>query len=207
MTRSRRINDIFLILREWKTRRREREGGPVASGNSLDVDVTALVGDVSGRRWGHLSPRLASAVGTDSMQALGFQFGDPVESVDASEVEIFSGSRFPGFCKELSSALTKIAGSRLVVLTPDLPGLGLGLLANYHFGHPLVFIGEVGTIPSEGNPDWGDPAFLDPVSEAWKGFLAPYAAEVPLEKVVEGVLPVAERFAGEFAEFYKRIRG
>jgi len=205
MTRFRRINDLLLILRKWKARRKPT--GPVvfAPSRAPVVDTTVLVGDISGEKGNQLQLGITKAVGLGSVQALGFQFSDSEGPESSIKAEILPGGRFPEFSRSFTEALKRIAGTRLLVSTPDLPGLGLGLLANYHFGKPLMYAGGGEAPPRSGGPDWANPAFLDPMSAAWGSLMAPFASEMPRKAEAARILPAAERFARMFAEFHNRI--
>ena len=49
-----------------------------------------------------------------------------------------NGTNFPSFEKTFAYALTQITGDIVYCIKPRLPSLGLSLLANYHFGIPII---------------------------------------------------------------------
>ena len=206
MTRSLRINNLLLHLREWNSRRR-KGGAVVTVPDHPVVHTTVLAGDLSADRGARAFETAAGLAGGAPVQVLGFNFDGPgVVAPDRGFlVTGLAGCRFPEFFPTLTSALLKIAGERLVVLTPDLPGLGLGLLANFHFQKPLRYSGSV---EAAGPADWDDPDLLDANSRAWRGILGGWAGEVPQEDgAPAGVLPAARQFAEAFAGFHRKNRG
>jgi hypothetical protein len=206
LTPYRRINDVLLSLRNLRDRWKRRKIAAPHSAPKRDVELTVLAGDMGAIDGDRL--REISAV-AGSVQLLGFRFGQgvdfPREAFEVSEIE---GCLFPEFHGVLAGALARIAGLRLVVLTPDLPGLGLGLLHNFHFGTPLYLsAGVAGVMPVV---DWNEPGFLDPAGDSWKSYLAGFVDQVPRRQAPgqgeRRVLPAAGRFADGFAEFYLRTR-
>lgn len=120
-----------------------------------------------------------------------------------------AGDTFPGYFKVLSSALTCSPGEKYEVRSADLPGLGLGLLYNFHYGTRLS-VSNLDLAPAIDlkEVDFCDEKWMDPGGEAWKGLLAAVVKEAPLP--ADGkleVLPAARRFAGLFAKFYQQVGG
>jgi hypothetical protein len=170
------------------------------------VHTTVLAGDLSADRGARAFEAAAGLAGGAPVQVLGFNFeGSGVVAPDEGFlVTGLAGCWFPEFFGVLTSALLKIAGERLVVLTPDLLGLGLGLLANFHFGVPLLYSGSA---EAAGTADWGHPDLFDANSRAWRRILAGWLDEIPREEGAPvGVLPAARQFAGAFAGFYRKNR-
>jgi hypothetical protein len=203
ITPYRRVNDVLLYLKEFWSRRRWRDPVVSAPAARRDVQVTVLAGDLSTVR-----PEQLPDIAAGRAEVLGFRFSGSGASLrgpfEAIELE---GCGFPRFHEVLASALTKIAGSRLLVVSPDLPGLGLGLLHNYHFGKQLALVAGDAIGEADTDPDWNNPEFLDPAGEAWRRCLAVFAGQVPRESGTNiAVLPAARRFAELFAGFYLKTR-
>ncbi len=202
MTPSRKFNDVLLIFRRWRERGR-RSDSPLKIPRRTRARVVLLAGDLDE------NPQAADMSGFRGPDArvVGFRFGTRAGAGADARATEFAGCSFPGFHAVLASVLTRVSGESFLALTPGLPGLGLGLLFNFHFGTPLYLKG--GGAAAGGEPDWGDPEYLDPRSAAWSKLLARIADRVPrLEAAVPPpgppkVLPAAREFAGMFAGFYK----
>jgi len=170
------------------------------------VHTTVLAGDLSTDRGARAFGAAAGLAGGAPVQVLGFNFEGPgvVAPHEGFLVTELAGCRFPEFFGVLTSALLKIAGKSLVAITPDLSGVGLGLLANFHFGTPLRYSGGA---EADGPADWGHPDLFDANSRAWRRILAGWLDEIPQEDGAPvGVLPAARQFADAFAGFYQKNR-
>src|SRR5690606_12698487 len=104
------------------------------------------------------------------------------------------GADFPDFISGLTQAWAEIRGEIVYCVKPRLPSLGLGLLANYHLGVPLIL--EVNDSETHvGSPQRGEaqgaeaivhmrdcniPDLLNPYSETWSRVMEGYAREMPL---------------------------
>lgn len=212
LTPSRKVNDILLVVRNWRVG--FRWGEPIVQVPMVEaVDVTVLVGDHFGA--GDVLQAAVGLAGMQSAQVLGFRFGGEAElPPGAVRVDELAGCGFPEFFGVLAGALTRVAGRSLVAVDGGLLGLGLGLLCNYHFGRPLYTAGRAGAEQEQVVLDWGDRTYLDPNSKAWSGVLTRFRERVPA--VPEGgvpldgavaVLPAAREFAELFAAFYEHERG
>jgi hypothetical protein len=201
ITPYRRVNDVLLFLREFWSRRRQKRPVAPTLGRRRDVQVTVLTSDISA-----VQPAQLSGIAYGDLEVLGFRFaGAGAVPQLPGEVTELDGCAFPGFHDALVSALTRISGARILALTPDLPGLGLGLLHNYHFGTPLVL--SAGDAGGGSDADWSNPDFLDPAGEAWRRYLAAFVDQVPREAGASvGILPAARRFAQGFSGFYQETR-
>ena len=143
---------------------------------------------------------LAEALSQDrEVELVGFRFfGDEVFPPYAGEspsfeVKYFRGGDFPTFHRELARALASIRGDVVYAVKPRLPSLGLALLANFHFGKPVVL--EINDLESEvANPKVGrekppllfeetrpeDRRLFEPQHEVWSRMLEALAPELPV---------------------------
>jgi hypothetical protein len=217
MTRWMWLNDILLVFRGWRSSLEGviRTRKPVA-GPCVGARVKVLAGVFSDDGMTRADGIARSLAGEGEVLVVGFSFNGWVgrRAGGAYRVTDLAGGSFPGFHSVLTSALTCLTGGRLVVLTTDLPGLGLALLASYHFDLPVTFIGD-GTGEGVGSldADFGDPEYLDPTSGVWTRLIAgclKELAESEAERWRRGeavsLLPAARRFAELFAAFHARTR-
>lgn len=133
------------------------------------------------------------------VQLIGFRFFPEGEFIPlrneqaAFECLFFDGSDFPEFSKTMAAALAKIDGDVIYVVKPRLPSLGLALLANYHYGKPIVLeANDLETVVS--NPKASDQhrrlalneadprseRLLCPYGDDWSALMDGLAAEMPV---------------------------
>jgi hypothetical protein len=188
LTSSRGVNNLFLRLREWRSKLRGPGAPELSIRPAPEKEVVILAGRLDEQGRARAFRRARRLGGAARVQILGF---GPTESG-------LNLCDFPGFHQVLARALVRIRGRRLEALTADLPGLGLGLLANYHFGLPLDWSGAGGGAGAAGED------FTDPTSAAWIKLLGEMAAGVSGKE--PGVLEPARKFAAWYADFYHRTR-
>jgi glycosyltransferase involved in cell wall biosynthesis len=148
--------------------------------------VTVIVWDICRN---HLSKawNIAEALSEDhDVQLIGFRFFDepifpPYKTASAPfETRFFDGCDFPEFENVLAEALLAISGDIIYCVKPRLPSFGLALLANYHFGTPVICESNdlESSVTRPGNnliaaeaPDAGDPDFLNPYHDRWTAWM------------------------------------
>ena len=108
------------------------------------------------------------------------------------ETKYFSGEDFPTFRREFTRALASLRGDIIYAVKPRLPSLGLALLANYHFGKPVVLeINDLESVvadPTTGTVepplDFGeirpnDQRLLNPFDQVWSRLFESLAVDLP----------------------------
>jgi glycosyltransferase involved in cell wall biosynthesis len=147
------------------------------------------------------------------VELAGFRFFDePIfppyaEATPAFRTTFRAGRSFPAWTGELSQTVATLRGDVLYAVKPRLPSLGVALLANYHFGKPIVLeandLESVVTSPKAGqqaeavrlaevNP--ADPELLNPYGSLWTAIMEGLAGEIPLRVTHNGNLD--EHFGG-----------
>jgi hypothetical protein len=149
LTSSKGVNNLFLRLREWRSKLRSHGAPEILIKPAPEKEVVILAGLLDDEGRARAFRRARRLGGAARVQILGFGPREPGLNV----------CEFPGFHQVLARALIRIRGRRLVVLTGDLLGLGLGLLANYHFGLPLEWAdGDAGQDFTGSQPGVLEPA-------------------------------------------------
>jgi glycosyltransferase involved in cell wall biosynthesis len=132
------------------------------------------------------------------VQLLGFQFFDepifpPYAAANPQfQTLYFPGGQFPDWSPRFARAIANASGDVLYAVKPRLPSLGVALLANYHFGKPIVVeindLESVVTSPRPGDEprsvrladvDPGDPELLNPYGALWTSIMEGLASEIP----------------------------
>lgn len=154
-----------------------------------------------------------------NVQLVGFRFfGSEVFAPYASTEASFDtwyqpGGSFPDWGVNLAKAVAGIRGDVVYAVKPRLPSLGTALLANYHFGKPIVLeyndLESVVTSPRRGvapshvdlsDVDPGDPDLMNPYGQRWTQIMEGLAQRIPLRVTHNSVLD--EYFGG--GAFYIR---
>jgi glycosyltransferase involved in cell wall biosynthesis len=137
---------------------------------------------------------------TYQVQLIGFRFFEerlfpPYRSEKPPfETLYFDGCQFPDLNSAYAKALSSISGDVVYCVKPRLTSLGVGLLANYHFGKPLILenndLETVVTNPEKDRTigqadvsriDFSDRELLNPYSVAWSRILETIAKKVPFK--------------------------
>lgn len=156
-------------------------GMPVERRLEAPRKVTILVWDICRNHFSK-AYNLAEALhqsGDYSVQLIGFRFFEepifePYEGVEAPfETLYLGGAMLPDFERNFARALMAVKGDLVYCVKPRFPSLGLGLLANYHFGKALVMESndsEVHVHHAGGAMEDTamDPASANPVESYWK---------------------------------------
>ena len=128
------------------------------------------------------------------VQLVGFRFFDePIfppyaQAKPAFDTCFIDGSEFPDFAQAMGKALLAIDGDIIYCVKPRLPSFGLGLLAHYHFGTPLICEsndlesgvsrpGEQRALAAPPQPD--DVDFATPYHDRWTAWLEDYLRQWP----------------------------
>ena len=198
-----------------------RDGLPWTPGASSEARLTVLSWDVCRNHFSK-AYNVAEAVSRDDpgrAQLVGFRFFEepifpPYADADPRFETVFlDGAAFPGFDDAMARAVAQVRGDVVYAVKPRLPSLGVGLLANHHFGTPLVLeandLESVVTTPGAGQEartvdlnevDPADPRLLDPYGALWTEVMEGLAPRVPLRATHNHVLD--DQFGG--GAFYVR---
>lgn len=133
------------------------------------------------------------------VQLIGFSFFEgrifpPYENESPSfETLYLEGEQFPKFSSSFEKALASIKGDIIYAVKPRLASFGLALLANYHFGKPVVLeindLESVVTNPTRRSIDKGftldavdfsNKELLNPYSDIWSKIMEKFAFEAPI---------------------------
>lgn len=186
-----------------------RNGLPERSTDQPRPRLTVLSWDICRNHFSK-AYNLAEAVAADDparVQLMGFRFFDEaIFPPYATARPMFAtryvdGTSFPALDDALARAVAAVRGDVVYAVKPRLPSLGVGLLANYHFGRPLVLelndLESVVTTPRAGqrpaalelaDVDPADPGLLDPYGELWTQIMEGLASRVPLRATHNHVL-------------------
>lgn len=173
-------------------------GGPTVLLSTPRPSVSVISWDICRN---HLSKayNLAEALSQDrDVELVGFRFFEEeifppyAHETPSFETKYFTGRDFPSFHHDLARALAAIRGDVVYAVKPRLPSLGLALLANFHFGKPVVLEindlesevsnprpGEEGPSISLARTEIGDRRLLVPHHELWSRLLEGLAPELP----------------------------
>lgn len=147
------------------------------------------------------------------VQLLGFRFfGEevfpPYRSAEATfETLYLPGGSFPEWSSSFAQAVAATKGDVVYAVKPRLPSLGAALLANYHFGKPVVVeyndLESVVTTPRRGGApssidlsevDLDDPELMNPYGQCWTEIMEGLVSRIPLRVTHNRVLD--EHFGG-----------
>jgi glycosyltransferase involved in cell wall biosynthesis len=175
-------------------------GMPVVRKVDAPRKVTILSWDICRNHFSK-AYNLAEALhrsGEYTVQLIGFRFFDepifePYVGVEAPfETLYIDGANLPDFEQAFARALMAIKGDLVYCVKPRFPSLGLGLLANYHFGKPVVMESNDSEVhvhkagqgaedqpldPATANP--ADPAWANPYSLEWSRMMDGFARDLP----------------------------
>ncbi|MFM1920583.1 MAG: hypothetical protein RLZZ303_2217 [Candidatus Hydrogenedentota bacterium] len=176
-------------------------GMPVTAASGPPRRVTIIAWDICRNHFSkayNLAEALHLAGGYE-VQLIGFRFfEEPIFEPYAGETPPFEtlfldGGELPGFERNFARALMAIKGDVVYCVKPRFPSLGLGLLANYHFGKAVVLESndsEVHVHHARGDmedsaldPATADPAdaeWRNPHSVAWSRMMDGFARRLPL---------------------------
>lgn len=145
--------------------------------------------------------------GFAATQLLGFRFFDEpmfppyADATPEFDTTYLQGEHFPAWSSEFAKAVALAAGDVIYAVKPRLPSLGVALLANYHFGTPVVVetndLESVVTTPESdtrtepveiAEVDPNDPELLNPYGRLWTGMMEDLALRVPLRATHNGNL-------------------
>lgn len=177
-----------------------KTGMPVVRAVGSPRRVTILSWDICRNHFSK-AYNLAEALhrsGEYEVQLIGFRFFDepifePYVGVEAPfETLYFEGKTLPDFEPCFARALMAVKGDVVYCVKPRFPSLGLGLLANYHFGKPVVMeandsevhVHKAGTGAEDQplDPDTADPAdaaWRNPYSLEWSRMMDGFATALP----------------------------
>ncbi len=122
------------------------KGLPAADMNGKPRKVTIVSWDICRNHFSkayNLAESLARS-GQYDVQLVGFRFFEtrifePYQDEKPSfETVYIDACEFPDFEQAFTKALISITGDVVYCVKPRLPSLGLGLMANYHFGKPVI---------------------------------------------------------------------
>lgn len=174
------------------------ESGPTLTFRTPRPSVSVLSWDICRNHFSK-AYNIAEALAQDrEVELVGFRFFEdeifPPYSGEtpAFETRYLPGGGFPDFHRELARALASLRGDVIYAVKPRLPSLGLALLANFHFGKPIVLeindLESAAAAPSAGatkprlSLDGFDPTdarLLDPAHETWTRLLEGLAPDLP----------------------------
>lgn len=212
LTRIHRDDDTSVQHIQSMVERYYREGVPSAHEGS-HPSLTVLSWDVCRNHFSKAYNLAESLAGSTDVQLLGFRFFDEpifppyVDATPTFETEYMRGGDFPGWSRTLAKAVARARGDVLYAVKPRLPSLGVALLANFHFGKPIVLetndLESVVTSPSAdqeaqtidlADVDPGDRQLLNPYGDLWTAIMEGLAARIPLRATHNSVLD--EHFGG-----------
>jgi glycosyltransferase involved in cell wall biosynthesis/uncharacterized protein YhbP (UPF0306 family) len=199
ITQMQRNNGTTVEVIQKNVKSYYKEGLPSIKSKEKLPKITIVSWDVCRNHFSKAYNIAESLSSSYSVQLLGFRFFEeeifpPYKNeVPNFELTIIEGKNFPDFYEMVSKALTQINGDIIYAVKPRMSSLGIALLANYHFGKPVILehndlesvVSNPGREKLQKNFDLSKVNFEDkeleiPYSSLWSNIMEEFAHKVPL---------------------------